>query len=284
MNMSGTDWRKRYPGWALVTGASSGIGAELARGLARRGMPVALAARREDRLKAMAQELEKEHGVETVCIPVDLTAPDMLQTLDQGLGERKVSVLINNAGFGLAEAFHQQNPATLRQMVELNCVAPVVLARHFVGPMVERRNGAIITVSSVAGFISVPYFTVYSATKVFDLFLGEALWGELQPFGVHSLAVCPGLTETEFQSVSGTNVKKQNYGAKASDVAEGSLLALGKKPTYIHGFLNKLTVFVATRVAPRRVGLKFAGGEGRKLLKADALQRLTEQEKAPAKT
>jgi short-subunit dehydrogenase len=277
------DWKERYPGWALVTGASSGIGAEIARGLARRGMPVALAARREDRLKALASELEEKHGVRTLCVPVDLAAPDMLERLGGALGDRPVSALVNNAGFGLAEAFHQQDPETLRQMVELNCVAPTVLARHFVGPMVERRNGAIVTVSSVAGFMPVPYFGAYAATKVFDRFLGEALWGELRPFGVDSLALCPGLTETEFQSVSGTNVKQKNYGAKASDVAEGALRALGRKPTYTHGLGNRLLVFFAARLAPRKLGIAVAASEGRKLLKPDALARLRAQEKAPAK-
>lgn len=280
MPKNAADWSKRYPGWALVTGASSGIGLHLANGFARRGMPVALVARRAELLDSIASRIREESGVETLAIPLDLSSRDFLPRLVEALGDRPVAALANNAGFGLAEAFHQQDPERLRQMVELNCVAPVVLSRHFVEPMIERKNGAILTVSSIAGLVPCPYFSAYAATKAFDLFLGEGLWGELKPLGIDCLTLCPGLTETEFQSVSGTNVKKKNYGHDPRDVAEAALNALGKRPTWVHGASNRLMTALP-RFLPRAWVARLAQAVGRKLLKPEALARLQAQERDP---
>lgn len=241
-------WNTRYPGYALVTGASAGLGAVFAERLAARKMPVVLVARRLERLDALAQELSARHGVEALCVQSDLTSPGAIPALVSALEGRHVSLLVNNAGFGLSSPFHLADPATLDAMVRLNCLVPTMLARQFVPPMIERRCGGHILLGSVAAFQPVGHFSVYAATKTYNLMLGEALWAEHRHLGVDTLVLAPGLTATEFQSVSGT---KAIMGRMAPEpVVEAALRALGRRPTVVPGLANKVTTFMP-RLAPR---------------------------------
>jgi len=242
--------RQRYGEWALVTGASSGIGAAFARALARDGVSCVLTARREDRLRSLADELEKRHQVATRVVALDLGVPVGADRLAEAVSDLEISILINNAGFGCAGRFEKQDRERMRAMVELNCMAPAVLTSILLPGMCERGRGALIIVGSIAGFQPLPLHALYSGTKAFANILGESLWGELQGSGVDCLAVLPGTTETEFQTVSG---ELPHQGESADSVVAKSLDALGKKPSLVPGVINWLRGNAAIRLLPRSV-------------------------------
>ncbi len=247
--------RARYGEWALVTGASAGIGAEFARALARDGMSCVLTARRADRLEALAHELESAHGVRTRVVAVDLAAADGPDKLLAAVADLRIAVLIANAGYGLAGRFERQDPQRLREMIQLNCVAPVVLASRLLGPMQALGRGAMIILGSVAGRQPVPFNGVYSATKAFDLYFGEALWAELQGTGIDVLVLEPGPTVTEFQAVAG---ETPHEGEPPAQVVGVALNALGEVPSVVSGSPNWLRAS-AVRFAPRSLAALIAG-------------------------
>jgi len=248
--------RSRYGEWALVTGASAGIGEEFARQLAAGGMSVALTARREDRLHKVAEEIRGRYKVETRVIAADLAAPDGAGKVATAVDGLELGMLVNNAGFGYAGRFDKLATDRLRQMVVVNCLAPVVLTSKLLPAMVKRGRGAVIVVGSVAGRQPLPLHAVYSATKAFDLLLGEALWAELRGTGVDALVLEPGPTATEFQAVAG-EVVPPNHGEPASNVVRLALESLGHKPSVISGWFNWARAN-AIRLVPRRVVLTIA--------------------------
>jgi short-subunit dehydrogenase len=240
--------RDRYGEWALVTGASAGIGADFARALSREGMSCVLTARREDRLGALAAELEQRYHVSTRVVAADLADPAGADRLIEAIKDLQIDVFINNAGFGYAGRFDKQDTQRLRAMVEVNCVAPVVLASRLVPAMRARGRGAMIVTGSIAGRQPLPRHALYAATKAFDLLFGEALWAELRGTGVDVLVLEPGATESEFQEVAG---ETREIGVPATDVVATALDALGEQPSVIHGWFNWLRANVATRLGPR---------------------------------
>ena len=247
--------RARYGEWALVTGASAGIGAEFARALAREGVSCVLTARRAERLQALARELETTASVQTRIVPLDLSAPDAADRLVDAVADLDIAVVVANAGYGLAGRFEQQDVGRLREMVQLNCVAPVVTIGRLLPNLRARGRGAIIVVGSIAGHQPVPFNAVYSATKAFDLWFGEALWGELQGSGVDVLVLEPGPTETEFQQVAG---ESSHPGEPPAQVVGIALNALGAQPSVVSGWFNWLRAN-AVRLAPRSIVALMAG-------------------------
>ena len=190
---------------ALVTGASSGIGEEIARQLAGRSHNLIIVARRIERLRELAGELTGEHGVRVEPLAVDLDsheARDELAAAVEALG-LDVEVLVNNAGFGDAGKAHRVGPERLRAMVRLNCEAVVDLQARYSAGMVERERGAIINVASTAAFQPIPGTATYAATKAFVLSFSEATHAELTGRGITVTAVCPGPVKTEFAEVAG---------------------------------------------------------------------------------
>ena len=240
----------RYGGWALVTGASSGLGVSFARSLAQRGFPLILTARREPRLRDLARRVAAEHGVETCVVPLDLATPGAAASLLEATGDREVGFLVNNAGFGYNGNFTHNDADRYERMILLNCAAPTRLSQLFLPAMIRRKRGAVLWVSSTAAFQSVPYLSVYAATKAFDLMLGEGLFGELKGTGVEVLVVCPGITRTEFAMHA--RMKETTRGADPEDVVERALRRLGRSMTYVHGLHNKAGAF-STRLFPRKV-------------------------------
>lgn len=225
-------FHERYPGWALVTGASSGLGTHFAEQLAASGMPLVLTARREDRLRALADRLPTETHV----APLDLAAPNACAELVTAVGARPVSMLVANAGFGFSGRFEQQDAARYESMVQLNCTVPTLLCHAFLPAMRERKNGAIVIVSSVAGFQPTPFFAVYGATKAFDLMLGEALWEECRGTGVDVVTLCPGSTATEF--ADNAHMVEKDQGMAPGPVVAAALRKLGRGPTVVTGVAN----------------------------------------------
>lgn len=238
--------RDRYGEWALVTGASAGIGAEFVRALARDGMSVVLTARRRDRLETLAREIE-QFGVATRVIAADLGEPGGPETLVDAVADLPIAVLVNNAGFGVAGRFEKLDSRRLAAMVQLNCVAPVVLTNRLLPRMRERGRGAVIIVGSIAGRQPVAFNSVYGATKAFDHSLGDALWAENLETGVDVLTLEPGPTETEFQEVAG---ESPHEGEPAWRVVAVALNALGNQPSVMSGWGNWLRAS-AGRLAPR---------------------------------
>jgi len=250
-----TPLRARYGEWALVTGASAGIGAEFARSLARDGMSCVLTARRADRLQMLAAELETAYSVKTRIVPLDLSAPDGADRLVNAVADLDIAVVVANAGYGLAGRFEQQDPRRLAEMIQLNCLAPVLMVSRLLPRLQARGRGAVIILSSTAGHQPVPFNTVYAATKAFDLNFGEALWAELQGSGTDVLVVQPGPTATEFQQVAG---ETPHEGEPPAQVVGVALNALGDQPSVISGWFNWLRAN-ATRLAPRSVVALLAG-------------------------
>ena len=190
---------------ALITGASSGIGAEIARQLARRGHGVTLVARREERLRELASELAGAHGIQAETVAADLGEREGRDGVAARLSELglEVEILVNNAGFGNSAALAQADRERLLEMVRLNCEALVDLQARYTPAMVARRRGAVINVASTAAFQPMPLTATYAATKAFVLSLTEATHAELAAHGVAATALCPGPVRTEFADVAG---------------------------------------------------------------------------------
>ena len=245
----------------LITGASSGIGAAFARKLAARGRNVLLVARSEDKLIALCNELGRLTSIRAQYLALDLQQPDApLQLLEETQKrELEIEMLINNAGFGSMGDFTKLELARELDMIQLNVRALVELTHRFLGPMRERRSGTIINVASTAGFQPVPYMATYAATKAFVLSFSEALWDENRAHGIHVMALCPGVTETNFFEAAGIDRPPMRTVQTPEEVVETALRALDrKKSLVISGWANWLVV-EAERFVPRSAVVKIAG-------------------------
>ena len=226
----------------LITGASSGIGEALARRLGRERRPLALAARRTDRLERLAGELRAQHGVEVHVVTADLTQPGACAKLQADVEQRGLTVdwLINNAGFGTHGRFAELPVAREVEEVQLNVTALVELTGRFLPGMVARRRGAVMNIASVGGFGPGPYMATYCATKAFVLSFTESVAAELRGTGVHALCVCPGFTRTEFQEKVDVDVSGIPSFAwmTADQVAEQAIAAVGQRSVLVNGMMN----------------------------------------------
>ena len=234
-------------GWALVTGASSGLGIEFAKALASRKYNLVLVARREEPMQVLAEELRQQHAVEVVVEPSDLSAAGSPLDLQNRLDERSIepSILINNAAFGLSGEFLTQNTEQLRKMLNLDILTLTELTQLFGNRMAARGRGQMLLVASLAAYQPDPLLAVYGAAKHFVLALGIALHIELAP-RVTVTVVSPGLMDTEFNEVSGFRPKASLKPSIVSPakVAEAGLKAMfAGKSSVIVGKLNRLTAF-----------------------------------------
>ncbi len=253
------DFPQRYGPWALVTGASSGIGEEFARQLAARGLHVAVVARRRDRLEALAEALRASHGVDVRIIAADLTHASAPEVIARDTKDLDVGLLVNNAGFGEKGGFLEIPLEKQLRMIELNCKVPVWLTHRFAPALIDRGRGGIVIVASTAAFQGVPYTSVYAATKSFDLMLGDGLGYELQRQGVDVVTVCPGPTDTEGPRRTGVDPDRVPIKMMSTEpVVRQALNALGHKTVVIPGVANKTTAFLA-RLLPRRLAARLAG-------------------------
>jgi short-subunit dehydrogenase len=246
---------------ALVTGASSGIGEQFALQLAARGVNLALAARSEDRMRALAARLRSQHpGIEVDVIAADLAVPEGAAALADRLATdgTRVDLLVNNAGFGSHNLFVDEDPDNLARQIQLNCSSLVTLTSRLLPAMLERGRGGVLNVASTAGFQPIPTMAVYAATKAFVLSFTEALWAETRKTGVRVVALCPGPTETAFFDVTGKDFMTSGR-QSAEEVAATGVKAFfeGRGPTVIPGTLNRLMA-AGTGLAPRSVVARIA--------------------------
>ncbi|WCJ60377.1 SDR family oxidoreductase [Fontisphaera persica] len=236
-------------GTALITGASSGIGAEFARQLARRGQRLVLVARRAERLEALARELKQVHGVTIECLSADLAETSGQELVAQRLqGTPPVEWLINNAGFGSGGLYHETKAPKQMAMIEVHVKATARLIRAVLPAMVQRRQGVIINVASIAAFAMVPTSAMYSSTKLWMVGFTKALAAELEGTGVHIQALCPGFTHTEFHDTEeyrhfNRQVVPSFCWMTAAEVVRQSLHAVERgSGVFIPGWFNRLMV------------------------------------------
>jgi short-subunit dehydrogenase len=241
--------------WALVTGASAGIGLEIAKRLAAGGANLVLTARRTDRLEHLASEISSKYRVHVEVFAADLAEPGTPTAIHAFTADRRLEIelLVNNAGFGAFGYIHEIDPARLAEMIQVNCTAVAVLTQLYAREMIARRHGDILIVSSVAAFQPVPFTSAYAATKAFDLLFSEGIAEELRPLGVNVCALCPGPTITEFQSVARQPSRAFRSLETAEKVARVGLEAMAEgKTCVISGGKNWLMI-QAERFSPRRL-------------------------------
>lgn len=243
---------------ALVTGASSGIGAEFARQLAQRGYDLVLVARRRDRLDQLAGEL----GGNVEVIDADLSTQAGVDAITARLGKGDIDMLINNAGFGTNGEFTGLPVERELQEIDLNVRALTQLCHAALVPMKEKRSGTIINVGSTGAFQPVPYMATYAATKAYILFLSEALHEEAKTYGVTVTCLCPGLTRTEFHEVAGVNTNtaalRSGWATPEKVVKSALRAAKSGSALAVPGGINKVTANLP-RLAPRFMVRKVSG-------------------------
>ncbi len=248
-------FHEKYGPWALVTGASSGMGAEFARHLAERKLNVVLVARRDDRLRELSQELEQTRSVQTRVVSTDLSRDDFMPTLRDATQDLEIGLLVNNAGTEVTGDFLSNDLDAELKMLDLNCRAPLILTHHYGKLMRNRHQGGIIFLASIVGFAGLPQWSHYAATKGHNLLLAEGIAEELSKDKVDVLALCPGLTRTELLQLSALG---QMMSMKTDAVVSTALRNLGRTRRVTAGIRNKLIV-LSTRFQPRVMNTKIIG-------------------------
>ncbi len=239
----------------LITGASSGLGADFARQLAAERAHLILVARSEDRMKDLAREIKAKSGSTAIeIIPCDLSLERSPQQLLETVRARglTVDVLINNAGFGKRGLFAGDKAGEDHDLVAVNVSALVMLTHLFLPDMLARGRGGILNVASTAAFQPMPYLALYAASKAFVLHFTEALWGECRQRGIRVFCLCPGNTRTEFHQKAGIDRKHIFLRAESPDVVRYGLKIFKEtdRPVAVHGFANRLLA-MGYRFVPR---------------------------------
>lgn len=253
-----TSFAERYGPWALVTGASSGIGEQFATVLAERGLNLVIGARRRSRLERLAAELRGKHAVEVEVLELDLAAADFLESLLGATAGKDLGLVVCNAGFGLKGLHHLQERAQLDDMLAVNARAPTLIAQAYAPGLIARGRGGLLITGSVEGFLAFPWSAAYAASKAYVRSLGEALWGELRPLGVDVLVLAPSATDTEAVRLQGFDPAQLHNLMSPRDVVELALGQFGKGPTFVPGAKNRAMVRFLT-LLPRRWAIGLAG-------------------------
>lgn len=256
----GADFRERYGPWALVAGASEGLGAELARQLAARGLGVLALARRLDKLEELRRELV-DAGAEVRIASVDLADDGMEEAVASAAEGLQIGLLVYNAAVSNIGAFLDRPIEDHLRAVALNCRGPLVLAHRFGKEMRQRGRGGIVLMSSMSGLQGTAWVANYAATKAYNRVLAEGLWDELRDAGVDVLACCAGATRTPAYVAS----NPASPGLVSAPVMEAeavvaeTLARLGRAPSFVPGRVNRLASFLMQRLLPRRVAVATIG-------------------------
>ncbi|MDA1231345.1 MAG: SDR family oxidoreductase [Planctomycetota bacterium] len=243
--------------WALITGASSGIGAEFAAQLAGRGMHLILAARRKEKMTELATNLNTRHGTRCHIVSIDLSEPDSSRRLFEEIERLQVEVelLVNNAGIGLIGQIQSTSPEDVRRLLNLNLMTLADLTYRVLPGMMSRGHGAIVNMSSQAAFQPVAFMATYAASKSFILHFSEAIWAEVRSRGVTVTAVCPGVTRTDFFDKAGApGWLEKHTSVTPAKVVRSALRAMEKRRQYVvtgwkNYFLTLLVRFMTRRTA-----------------------------------
>jgi len=245
----------------LITGASSGIGAAFARRLAALGRNVFLVSRSEDKLITLCNELGRISNIRAQYLATDLSQSDSALNLVDETKKRglNIDMLINNAGFGSMGDFAKLDIARELNMIDLNIKSLVELTYRFLVPMRELQQGTIINVASTAGFQPVPFMATYAASKAFVLSFSEALWEENRRHGIHVMALCPGVTETNFFEAAQVDRPPMRAAQTAEDVVATALRGLARQKSHVVSGWTNLLMVEAERFLPRSVVVRVAG-------------------------
>ncbi len=248
-----------YGPWAVVAGASEGMGAQFAKQLSARGLKVVLIARREQVLRELAATLPGE----TKCLPLDLASPDAAERIALFTRELDVGLVIYNAALSPIGPFLEQSLAENLRAIDVNVKTPTAVAHHFAPRLVKRGRGGLVLLSSLTAFQGSPFVSTYGATKSFNLSLAEGLWAELRDQGVDVLSVCAGATATPnlLKAVSKAPPGMQ----QPEEVVREALDALGHGPVLIPGRFNRFASFLLRRLLPRRSTIQIMANQTRKL-------------------
>ena len=248
--------RERYGPWALVTGASSGIGEQFARQLARAGFNLLLVARREDRLRDLRAELGQRRRREIELLVADLADRETVDSIVAAAERHDVGLVVSNAGFGLKGPFETQSRARLEAMLNVNARTPLLLVHALLPRLRARPTAGIVLTGSVEGEAPFPWSSAYAATKAFVHSLGLGLHGELAGTGVDVLVLAPGATDTEALGLQGFDAATLPSVMPPAEVARQALRELGRTPLHIPGADNRKFVSQLRRM-PRRRQLEF---------------------------
>ena len=249
---------ERYGRWALVAGASEGIGRAFCRQLAERGLDIVLVARREDRLGALAAELEDRFGVRTRTVPLDLARRDLVPQLRQACDDIEIGCLVYNAAHADIVEYLDQPIDDKLATIDVNCRGVVLLTSHFCEKMVARGRGAVVLMSSMSGWQGSAMVGSYAASKAFITVLGESLWAELRPHGVDVEVCVAGATLTpNFQSQTPAEKQKGAFPMQPDAVARAALEGIGNGPTLIPGRMNRMVYLVLGKLVSRRAAVRF---------------------------
>lgn len=253
---------ERYGPWALVAGASEGLGASFARALADRGLNLILVARRPDPLAALAAQLPTR----TITVSTDLATMDGVAQVVSAAAGLPVGLVVANAAYSPIGRFIDMDPALTRRALDLNCRAPLELAHHFLPPMVERGRGGFILMSSLAGMQGSPPISVYAATKAFGAILAEGLWAELRGTGVDVLTCVAGAVATP--GLAGVTSRPAPGTVSPDTVVASALHGLGRGPRTVPGLTMRLSSALMSRL-PRRVAIAIIARASRDLTPPD---------------
>lgn len=244
--------KKDYGDWAIVTGATSGIGLELARQLADSGFNLIINSRHLDKLKEVENDLKKMNNIQIISLEADIAETSNIEKIIKAAENLSVGLLINNAGFGTSGLFVDNSLNSEINMLRVNCEAVISLTHHFSRVFKQQKKGGIIFLSSLVAFQGVPYAANYAATKAYIQSFAEALSIELKPFGVHVLVAAPGPVNSGFGQRANM---KMNGTLKPSQLGAPILSALGKQRNVIPGLLSKVLIY-SLRTVPRFVKIR----------------------------
>lgn len=252
-----SSFSQRYGPWALVAGASEGLGAAFARALAGRGLSLVLVARRGELLDALASELRARYSASVRTLALDLGQPGLLEGIRQATGDLEIGLLVYNAALSPIGLFLEQPEAQTLQVLDVNCRGPALLAHELGRAMRDRGRGGILLMSSMAGLQGSALLAHYAATRAYNLALAEGLWAELRPHGVDVLACCAGATRTP-GFVASAPARTGFFSAPVMEpeaVVESALGALGRRPSLVPGLFNRLASVIMQRLLPRQAAV-----------------------------
>ncbi len=262
----GNEFRRRYGPWALVAGASEGIGQAFCRQLAARGLNIVMLARRREPLAASAEEIRTQHGVEVRSLELDLAAPDAVAVVRRETSDLEIGFLAYNAAFAPIGDFMSLSEADKLKTLDVNCRGVVLLTTHLAEPMLERGRGGIVLMSSMSGWQGSALVGIYAASKAFITVLGESLWEEFRPHGVDAHVCVAGATLTpSFESQTPTEKQGSAFPLPPERVVAEALANMGGRPSRVVGRVNRIAHVALGKLAPRRVAIRLMSRATRSL-------------------
>jgi short-subunit dehydrogenase len=263
----------KYGPWALVAGASEGIGEAFSLAIARRGVNVALIARRKEPLERLSEKISLTYRVDTKTIVADIGAADTPARAASQLFDTEVGLVVMNAALAPVGPFFSRPLEEHERLLDVNCRGALRLLHRFVPPMLARKKGGVVLMSSLAGFQGTARVAHYAASKAYLRVLAEGLWAELSGSGVEVMACCAGMTDTPTFRLSGPKMPRGLAGRvalmKALDVAESAIERLGRGPVFVPGAANRGAAFLLDRVLPRASAIRLISANTRRLYPED---------------